>query len=601
MLGAILLVLVVWVTTFAWSRVLARIDDRRVAVHLGLATLTLMTVPVELCRLTSSLSTATVATGAAALLAALALRPGPPPTWPPRPTPLVAIAVSVVLGLVVGTAFVGTYWDETNGHLPMISALARGISPPIHPLYPNQPLPYHFGYDALAAEVRAITGVASHRAADVTSVWLFVLLLGLGAELGRAMSTPPWLMALLLPVGCGTSLWFFYIDLGSMELPRLPIPGRWYQDVPPGTISNFFQHPQAAGMCAFLTLFLLDQGNDRGVRRWIVALAAGFASIAHAAYFGLAGLGLGAAALIRAYLSLDSRRLRTLTLDLLSLSSALGLAFALGGTLRGTSHSSLVFGSQLESSVLPAIGRHLLIFAPQLLVILIRRPKLEPLGLSIWIVAILGFSIPNIVVYERSWDIVKFYGVGLFLSNALVAELAGRWWTEGAKSWYRSAAVALVFLSTVSGLAWLVRSSVLDGHLGVPRMQFRPPTEVYERLADRLGPMVPPRDAVFATNLQVAGAGGFATPGFDPGLCAVTLPYDLPPLFEEAKHHSRIRAHLDRASLDALRIRWVVISPADIDALNLDTRARLEANDEFERVLEVEAGGEVLIAFKRRE
>ncbi|MBI4817992.1 MAG: hypothetical protein HY791_17150 [Deltaproteobacteria bacterium] len=596
-LGAVGLVGVGAILTLAWGRILGRASEDRGALELGLMTLTLMTLPLELARFTESIVSATIALAGLAALSYLAVGPREAPTiWPRWPTKLELFGLGVLVTLVGFASFLGNFWDESNVHLPVTGAIARGVSPVVNALYPSQRLPYHYGFDVLAAEVRAFSGVSTHLALDVAGLWLFVLLLLLGAELGRALGAPEWLAAALLPMGSGVGLWLFFQEFGSLELPRLPFPGRWYQSVPPGTISNFFQHPQGAGMPAFLVAVLLDTGPKRELRRWLVALSVGALCLAHVIYFGVAGLALGAAACVRFILSKDADRIRTLAMDLVSLVAGLALAFAFGGALRGLGHSSLVFGSQLDSSVLLGLVHHVLLFSPQIIVLIWVGPRRDPLRAALWFAAVVGFVVPNVLVYQRSWDIVKFHAVALFVANALVAELAGVWWARGR----RALAVGLVVSALSSGTVWLLRVSILDGKLGVPAMQFGPPARVYRELAEALGPLVPPREAVFATNLGVAGAGGFLTPGFAPELAAATHPYDLPPLYQAYSHHARIRRSLDVESLDALRIRWLVMSPGDMAALAEPARSRLADGNEFEKVLEVEAEGERLVVFRRK-
>jgi hypothetical protein len=191
--------------------------------------------------------------------------------------------------------------------------------------------------------------------------------------------------------------------------------------------------------------------------------------------------------------------------------------------------------------------------------------------------AIVGFLIPNLATYARSWDIVKFFGAGEFFANILFADLVaaslsalalrGRWQT-------RALAVSIFTLATFSTWIWLLRYSVFDGNLAP--LAFGPPEiEVGEALLDFLGTdrIHPKTDRVLSTNIDVGRGSGLGTPGVVRG--ANTFLIDEPRNLELSDALGRARHHLGEADLLRLGIRWVVFSAGDIEALAPEGRAAI--------------------------
>src|SRR5262249_5275456 len=137
-------------------------------------------------------------------------------------------------------------WDEVNGHDAIAAAIARGVAPPLHPLFPGEPFRYHFGFDVLAGSVRAFTRITITHAIDVVTIVSYMLLLmstvSLGARLGGRSAAS--LALILVPFGSGTLAWALERDVGPLQIHALSMPRTWYANLPPPVISNFFQHPQ---------------------------------------------------------------------------------------------------------------------------------------------------------------------------------------------------------------------------------------------------------------------------------------------------------------------------------------------------------------------
>jgi hypothetical protein len=191
-----------------------------------------------------------------------------------------------------------------------------------------------------------------------------------------------------------------------------------------------------------------------------------------------------------------------------------------------------------------------------------------------------------VVTYARSWDIVKFLGVGAFFANILFADLLARWPRRG-----RAPMIAgLVALTTLSSWILLLRVGALDGRLGVPRMHFPGPSEAGRLLAERIEPHLAPGDQVFSTNTDLGTAGGLLTPGFDWNQVGQGFLLDRPRAERLNALKTQARRDLDPAALRGLDVQWLVLSPGDEAALSPAGRAALRDPARFERVEVLEAG-----------
>ncbi|MCK6551361.1 hypothetical protein L6R52_36335, partial [Myxococcota bacterium] len=211
-----------------------------------------------------------------------------------------------------------------------------------------------------------------------------------------------------------------------------------------------------------------------------------------------------------------------------------------------------------------------------------------PLRVALFTAAVAGFSIPNVVTYERSWDIVKFFGIGGFFANVLLADtlsvLGARW---------KGALAALTIVCSALGLFWLARMSVLDGRVGVPKMHFGPPPRIADAVAREVGPLIAPRSRVLSTNMDMGMGAGFLTPGFDWRELGASFMLDRTEAERLTRHRQRARVDLRREDLDGLGADWVILSPGDIASLSSAGRAALADPTRFEHVREVRDGGEV--------
>lgn len=603
----------VWIAVLLFARqILRTVGKERLSLTAALGTAMMAAIPPVIGRATDDLLVATVITGGVALAAwAVLRRRAPVPPAPSLSIPLAprwALGVGMVqLALVIAVTLLTNLWDEDSGHFALGSVISRGVFPPEHPLFPGEPFRYHYGFDVLSGEVRRFTGLPIVSAIDAATIWCFALLLLVAHDVGGALGgrLGAGLALILAPLGAGFLQAALLRDFGALEIHTALLPEAWARSMPPPTISNFFQHPMGFGMSLGLAVLLLLGSGEIGA--FVVGTSLlGLLSICHIVFFGVIGLTSGAATAIGAVLAWRAGsplgvELRGLALRALGLISALVIARGLGGfLLPGGVASPIELGVSYFQEPWDTKLLHLFtLFGLPLLLLPVSVGRLfaggargSSLRLTLVLAAVFGFAVPSFARYRLSWDIVKFYAVGLFFANVLLADLLAAWWARRA-GWLKAVALGTaVVLATSTSWFWLVRSSVFNGRFGVDPWQFKPPPEVIDALAERLEPHAGPRDRVLSTNVDVSQGAGFLTPGFDWRHHGVGFMMDRARFDTLLMHRQAARHDLRAPDLQALGIRFVVFSPGDEIALSPEGRAALASPDRFERLFTVEAGGQ---------
>lgn len=588
------------------SAVLHMVGERRGSLRLSLAWALLMLGPALLGRWTQSMPAALAASSLLAVIGVAALwkaRPFGPLVVPPKvDVPRWAAILHLLLfALVFDTALEGYWWDEFSGHFGLTAVMAHGVFPPEFPLFPGEPMKYHYGCDVLSAAVRATTGASSGLAIDVVAIVSFGLLLLLARDLGGLLAGARGaiLAPLLVPLGSGTLQFLLFPDLGSIELRASWLPPVFGHSMPPPVISNFFQHPQGLGMVFSLAVLLLLFGGPRTRPRTVLATAfLGVASLGHIVFFGVMGLALGAQTVLQA-----RPRMVAAVLDLAGLAGALVLARALGGFLQTTTlrtESMIRIGSHFQGTPLEIGAQHLVMFGLPLLLLpwIVGRAwsRKDGLRLALLVGVLVGFAVPAVLRYERSWDMVKFYGVGAFFLNLLAADVLASWTPRSPLR--RALLVGTIALSMVTGLHFLVRMGPLDGRLGVPNMHFPGPDRLFEKAGMALRAyMAHPRERVLTAGWSQAISTGLLSPGHDWRTVASSWMVDRAELDERRRRFQLARRHLRPADLDALGIGFAILQPHEQRALSAEGRTHLEASFEL---LEVVQLGHLQAALYRR-
>jgi hypothetical protein len=600
MLGGALLLVVVAIAVALARLILLHAGEPRWSIACALGVMLNVGASILLARLTGSTVLGTLIFAALAGIGLAALRRRPlsvePLEVPAQPSRVALAFAGLALFLVSWAAIQGYWWDESFLHFQLASVCSRGVIPPVHPLYPIEPLRYHYGYDFLAGQIRAFSGIPIAHALDVVTIACFILLLATSAAIGGALAGArgAGLAMTLLPFGTGLLRYFLLRMNGPMDIFWDALPKSWFEPLPPPQISNFFQHPVGLGMPIALAVLILFDGSEatvrqRRMRMGIGAILLGLLSIAQVAYFSMVGLVLGVAVLWRV---LRERSAKGAAIELAMLAGAVPIAFALGGVLTPGGHTEkmLILGrSFFPDPIGLRILRYLVLFGVPLLALpfafreLRRRPSF--LRVALFSGAVAGYLLPNFVVYARSWDIVKFYGIATLFASALLADLSAR---------VRPiVAAVLAILTTLTSWLFLVRMSVMDGRLGTPPMHFGRHPSVDDLVADRLGPLVPPGDRVFTVMEWTAWAGGFLTPGFRWQQYGEGYMMDRRALDALAHAHARARRDLAIEDLEALDVRWAVLRPFDIEVMSERGRKSLEDPARFEHLFDVEDRGEV--------
>ncbi|MFO0722754.1 MAG: hypothetical protein U1E65_03145 [Myxococcota bacterium] len=615
LLGLVLLAswCAVWL---AARRALRWADASSPALALAVSVGVMVGIPATITRVSENLTvsviiTALLAAGVYALLGrSLATASGNSDPAPVRPSALGWAWAGIIAALSLWTIIDEYVFDEEVGHIPISNMISHGLVPPQTPWLPGNVLLYHYGFDVLVGEVHAMTGLSSVRSIDVVSVLCLLLLLWLAFEVGAKLAgrTGGTLALLLVPLGSGFFLAFVAPGAGSFTL-RLPLlPAAWYDhwtDYVPPSIGNFFQHPMGIGMPIALAVLLLATSDERAPatfhRRFLIAgLLLGALSLMQFVFFMMLGAALGLTVLLR-YLRRRDRR--ALLRELLILALALPIAYGLGGFLEARSGQRVMeFGkSHFEDPFFPNILRHLAVFGMPLVAVVWSMFRLNQEGKSLrWALiaaSAAGFLIPNLMVYTKTWDIVKFYTVAVFFGSVLLSDALATWIQR--RGALRNLALALVALSTFSGWTWLLRMSVLDGRFGVPRYFGAPPIELGEAVTAKLCPLMRPTERVFSTNMDM-GRAGLLTPGVMDPSPDVNWFFDLNGAKEMFERAQRMRHTLDPAEIAWLKVRYLVLSPGDIASLRPEAKQALQDPARFEALGDVHAGGEMRSLYRVR-
>ncbi|MBI1949569.1 MAG: hypothetical protein HYS27_28035 [Deltaproteobacteria bacterium] len=423
----------------------------------------------------------------------------------------VAAAALVLLGTWVA---LGTFlWDEGTTHFGLAASMARGVLPPEHPLFPGEPFAYHYGYDVLVALLVRATPLPLAWCCDVVTVACLLVLAAALAEAGRALAGAhgAWLAVVAVPLGYGPAAALLADGWGT-ALPGVSLlPGAWVsaQKLPPPVISSFFQHPQGLGMPVALAALLLaaaPAADERSARvRWLgaSALLALLAPV-QTVFFLLTGLALG---VMVAVLAWRDRRARALW-RLLPLAVGAAAGVALAPLLRSAGGDALVAGGYFGDALAPRALRHLLLFGGSLLAAPLALTRLRAdagsLRAGLIAAAVAGFLVANMVSYGRSWDVVKFFAVGSFFGNLLLADLLASAFDRRAP--WRALALTALVLSTWSGAFWLLRHGPLNGVVAA-RYTERGPDAIGVALAGAFGDVMPARARVLTSHTDVHQAG----------------------------------------------------------------------------------------------
>ncbi|MCC7108395.1 MAG: hypothetical protein IT382_03850 [Deltaproteobacteria bacterium] len=492
---------------------------------------------------------------------------------PPRHGRAVWLAAGGLWVLGAWTAFSTFLWDEGSTHFGLSAALARGVLPPEHPLFPGEPFAYHYGYDVLVALLLRALPLPQALACDLVTLTCLAVLMAVLADAGRTLAGPrgAWLAVLVVPLGYGPAAALLADGWGA-SLPGIgAMPAGWVSAprLPPPLISSFFQHPQGLGMPIALATLLLASGATGAAAASaspsrVRAPAARFAmaaallallAVAQSVFFVLTGLALGVMVLVDAHAARSLRALWPLVaLALAALAGAL-----LGPLLRGVGGSELVWRGYFADGPAALLLRHALLFGATALAIPVAALRLrEPqraLRVALMVAAAAGFVVANTLSYARSWDGVKFFAVGAFFANLLLADQLAVWGQGSARR--RALGVAVLLLSVWSSAFWLLRHGPLNGVVAA-RYTELPPDPVAVALARQHGHDIGARERVLTAHTGLHQA-GFLVEGADWRRGGEGYRLDRAARDAARAHATRALQTLSAADLSATAATWLLI------------------------------------------
>ncbi len=587
-LGACALVVLVASLVSAWRALLSHLGEGRplIAASAALSSLAVADVPgswlgdLRLGAVVVVGVVVAVVVGVSAVVAVARRHAGAPPasvrssSW----TTAELTSAAVVTGLLSWCAVTSFMWDEASTHLPLANAAARGVLPLQHPAFPGQPLHYHAGYAVVVGVVRAWVGLPVDVCADVVTVMGIGLLVVGIREAVRALGAPASTAALaivwVLCAGGPAAAWL--ADGWGASLPGTALfPAAWVNGAtfPPLVVTNVFQHPQGAAMpitLAIVALLAVDVPARLFSARIAVAavlvVLLARVQILFAAFSGLILAVVVVAAVVRA---------RGHTADraawLLLTAVTGGLALHVGGIGSGD-FGGLVWGRGYFADdgalafvhVVLTSGVSLLALPAVWLVARETTAAQRALLWALGLVSTLGFVVGNVAVYARSWDIVKFFGVGAFCGHLVLPLAISRL--------PRVLAAIVVVVSCWSGALWLVRHGPLQGVIA-PVARERSIDPFAARLDDACGDVVPARARVWSSRRTLWQA-GWLVPGTDWRSSRDTraLLLDRERVDGDVAAWMRASRDLDAAALSHLVVDYVVVDASHAARLspNLD-------------------------------
>jgi hypothetical protein len=563
-LGAGVLVVLVFALAAAWRALLRHVGEGRnvVASAATLASLAIADVP--------GAATGDVRVGAgliaiAVIIAAVvmhrrgALAPQQlAPSWTRREY---ASAI-VIAGLLTWCAVTSWMWDEASTHLPLGNAVARGVLPLEHPAFPGQPLRYHAGYAVLVGVVRAFTHLPVDVCADVVTIAGVVVLVHGLRDVLRALGADADTAALgLVVVLCaGGPLAGLLADGWGAPLPgKALLPSTWVNGAtfPPLVVTNVLQHPQGLAMPIALAVILLltdRQHTGRVVVATLLVVLLARVQILFSAFTGLLVAGVVVVDVVR-------RQPRALA-HLVLVGTGGAVALVAGGIGAGNA-AALVWGrGYFASDGALAVVHELLAFGITLLalplaVVVARRssPAQRPIIVGLGALGLLGVVVGNVAVYERSWDIVKFFGVGAFFGHLAIIPTLSRW--------PRAVVAVVVVVSCWSGVFWLLRHGPLQGVVA-PAARERGVDATATVVDDICGAQVPGSARVFASRKTLWQAGGLV-PGTDwrANRDTQALLLDRARVDADVAARAKVSATLDEEALRALDVGFIALEERD--------------------------------------
>lgn len=446
------------------------------AVAIAIAISTFLTVNGLVARALKSFDAGLVAAALAAVALAVVFRrwPTAPPAGPAGGGPKIdkRIRFGFWAALVAMTAlyailsFRYQMHDEYSlfGHKAILEELRRGVYPAYMPPFPGEEGHYHYGFDVLSGALARAYGLSADLAIDLTTIGLVIFMCwsaaAVAVDAGAARSAP--FAAVAIHLGAGLAA----LMLGGVEgrHPRCLIQYHHPTcdlELYPTQILNVFQHPVAVGVPLFLVFVILaprllgglsegQQDSRRGPRisAAILLVVLPALSFSQLVYYALGGL--AAVAALPVWLRWSSGERKEKRARAIRFAGVLAATLLLGWLLGGMFASN----SRLEGNLIlfrrapgypenkPLLGM-LEQYAGNLGLGFLCFPifaaaalrERRPAVVHLTAFAFGGMLAPQLFVYTRSWDIVKFPSAASFALSMLYVLVIDRWLSNRAGPW----------------------------------------------------------------------------------------------------------------------------------------------------------------------
>lgn len=342
----------------------------------------------------------------------------------PRVPGRVLLAAAIGAGATVAPiSLLYNFHDYFNypGHCSTIAQLVNGTYPPVNLPFPRYPLRYHYGFDTLAASVSVGAGITPAAAIKLSSVALFAvnvqLLWGLGL---RLLGRRGWIFPLCLLFGGGAH-YLFSADGLPWSHTLLGVGIADGQRINPSTLSYYFQHPWALGLCFSGLLLYGASLRSRPVPGWAWWPAAVWAA---ALSYSQVILFVTVVPTVLAVLGWAVYRRRGgLSLTVFVALGALAAPWLGGFFGPPTDGSSLevVWARGVTDSAFGTVVWNVRALGPALLLGLLGWGMAPRWRFLFLLLGLGSFFVLNRFEYDRSWDVVKF---GVVCSLALAGGVA---------------------------------------------------------------------------------------------------------------------------------------------------------------------------------
>lgn len=528
----------------------------------------------------------------------------PLPSLPSPPSlPLPAVASLLFVFAAMSWIILSTNLsDENTGHYGLAASMARGMLPAEHPLYPGEPFRYHVGYDVMVAVVRGATLLPIDVCCDVVTLLCLVVLLAVLVDVARALSGAKAIGTTIIVVFMGASPFALCLADGwGANIPCVAwFPATWVNEdtFPPTIASNFLQHPQGLGMSVSVALLLFLGERVSHARVAIAAVVVACLSQCQVVFFGITGLALAVIVTIDA---LAQRSARLLAIRLAMLLLAAGASFLLGGMLR-PSHlpSGLIAGAGFFGPPsLEMVARNLATFGATVLAVFVAplrwKDSATRLRIALTVAGAIGFVVANAATYERSWDIVKFFGVSAFFANILLADVLFAV-AERVRA-KRALLVGLVAVNTFAGFFWVLRSGPLN-EIVAPGAGRQPPDQLAVALDAAYRDVIPAEARILTSAGEVFQL-GFRVVGANWRWIGTGYILDRERLDAERAVAVRALQTFQQPDLDALEVDFIVLHERGLRGVSDEGRAALGDVTRFERLADVPLRNDHLEVYRR--